>query len=121
MLVSCFQNDGKPYQPIYSIQAAAEILNPTEEAVYPILQDILSELKDVFKDDYIHLGNDEVYYACWKSNPQIREWMNAKNYTQYNQLEQYYAERLLGIVKNLNKKATVWQDVYDNNVPVGFF
>ena len=47
--------------------------------------------------------------------------MNAKNYTQYNQLEQYYAERLLGIVKNLNKKATVWQDVYDNNVPVGFF
>jgi hexosaminidase len=66
------------------------------------------------------LGNDEVYYACWKSNPQITEWMKQKNLTDYHQLESYYSERLLNIVKKLNKKATVWQDVYDNNVPVSF-
>ena len=38
--------------------------------------------------------------------------------TEYNQLELYYSERLLDIVKRLEKKATVWQDVYDNHVPV---
>jgi len=65
------------------------------------------------------LGNDEVYYACWKSNPNITEWMKARNMSEYNQLELYYSERLLDIVKRLDKKATVWQDVYDNHVPVG--
>ena len=93
-------------------------MNPTNEDVYPILTDILSEIKSVFKDEYIHLGNDEVYYACWKSNPQIADWMNARNMTEYNQLELYYSEKLLDIVKKLSKKATVWQDVYDNHVPV---
>jgi hexosaminidase len=44
------------------------------EGLYPVLKDILSEIKDVFVDDYIHLGNDEVYYDCWKSNPNITEW-----------------------------------------------
>jgi hypothetical protein len=44
--------------------------------------------------------------------------MKARNMTEYNQLELYYSERLLDIVKRLEKKATVWQDVYDNHVPV---
>jgi len=44
------------------------------EGLYPVLKDILSEIKNVFVDDYIHLGNDEVYYDCWKSNPNITEW-----------------------------------------------
>ena len=98
------------------MQGQAEILNPTLEGLYPILRDVLSEMKEVFVDDYIHLGNDEVYYDCWKSNPNITEWMNKNNLSQYNQLEAYYTSRLLKIVKDLKKKVTVWQDVYDNGV-----
>jgi hypothetical protein len=31
------------------------------------------------------------------------------NFTQYNQLQSYYSEKILKIAKELNKKATVWQ------------
>jgi hypothetical protein len=47
------------------VQGKAEIFNPTIEGIYPVLKDFLAELKSVFVDDYIHLGNDEVYYECW--------------------------------------------------------
>jgi hypothetical protein len=57
--------DGKPYQAIYSVQGQAEILNPTLESLYPVLRDVLNEFKSIFPDEYIHLGNDEVYYDCW--------------------------------------------------------
>lgn len=40
------------------------------------------------------------------------------NFTEYNQLEAYYTNKLLGITKKLGKRATVWQDVYDNGVRV---
>lgn len=102
-------NDDKPYQAIYSIQGEAEIINPTLEGVYPILRDVLSEMKDIFVDEYIHLGMDEVYYACWKSNPNISEWMQKMNYTNYNQLEAYYSSRVLQIAKDLGKNTVVWQ------------
>jgi hexosaminidase len=111
-------NDGKPYQSIYSVQAESEILNPTVESLYPIIKNILAEFKLLFPDEYIHLGMDEVYYECWKSNPNITDWMASKNYTSYHQLEAYYSNRLLEIAKVLNKKVTVWQDVFDNGVQV---
>ena len=61
--------DGKPYQAIYSVQAESEIFNPTIDELYPFVKNILTEFKDMFVDDYIHLGNDEVYYeCCWCYN-----------------------------------------------------
>lgn len=91
-------------------------MNPTLEELYPVLKDVLSEYKQVFQDEYIHLGMDEVYYDCWKSNPNISEWMVQRNMTDYHQLEAYYSSKILQIAKDLNKKVTVWQDVYDNGV-----
>jgi hypothetical protein len=44
--------------------------------------------------------------------------MKIMNFTEYHQLEAYYSKRLLQIAKDLNKKVTVWQDVYDNGVKV---
>lgn len=103
--------DGKPFQPIYGVQGAAEIFNPTNEHLYPLLREFLEEFKDLFADEYLHLGNDEVYYECWKSNPQISEWMNKMNFTDYHHLQAYYSSKLLKIAKELNKKVTVWQGI----------
>lgn len=63
-LTVCWHN-GKPYQPIYGVQGKAEIFNPSFEPMYPVLESVLEEFKELFVDDYIHLGNDEVYYDCW--------------------------------------------------------
>ena len=40
--------------------------------------------------------------------------------TQYNQVQQYYAERLIQIVENLPRKPKyiIWQDPIENNVTV---
>jgi hexosaminidase len=109
-------HDGKPFQAIYSIQGEAEIFNPTLEGLYPVLENVLDEITKLFVDDYIHLGMDEVYYECWKSNPDIQTWMTKMNFTSYHQLEAYYSSKVLNIAKGLKKKSIVWQDVYDNGV-----
>jgi len=91
-------------------------LNPTLEELYPLLNEYLKEFNSLFVDEYIHLGNDEVYYDCWKSNPNISEWMKKMNFTDYHHLQAYYSSKLLKLAKTQNKKVTVWQDVYDNGV-----
>ena len=73
-------------------------------------------MKNLFVDEYMHLGNDEVYYECWKSNPEIQNWMKKMNFSEYHHLEAYYSTRVLNIVEELGKKSTVWQDVWDNGV-----
>ena len=44
--------------------------------------------------------------------------MKEKNFTEYHELEAFYSEKVLNIAKDLGKKTTVWQDVYDNGVRV---
>ncbi len=40
-------------------------MDPTKEYVYSVLNTLFAELADVFPDDYVHLGGDEVDTSCW--------------------------------------------------------
>lgn len=44
--------------------------------------------------------------------------MRYMNIQTYSQLEAYYIYRILNISEHLNAKVLVWQEVYDNNVPL---
>ena len=55
LLTPCWA-DGKPYQPIYGVQADMEIFNPSEPRVFSTMDGLLREIKDRFPANYIHLG-----------------------------------------------------------------
>lgn len=117
-LITICWKDGKPFQDIYNVQGKREILNPIQNMTYEFMRNLISELKNVFKDPFIHLGMDEVYYKCWESNPNITEFMKLNNLNTTNDLEQYYMSRVLSSANELGYKVTVWQDVWDNKVKV---
>ena len=57
--------EGGPNVPNYPEHGAREILNPMSEYTYEVLDKLYKELAEDFPDQYVHLGMDEVYYACW--------------------------------------------------------
>ena len=105
-LTSCYCNgvpDGT-YGPV----------NAISNVTWPFLETLFKEIVGVFKDQYIHLGGDEVNFDCWKSNPDIQQWMKQRNYTNYARFEEYYIGKLLDVVQQLDKSYVVWQEVFDN-------
>lgn len=36
--------------------------------------------------------------------------------TKYTQVEEFYIQRIVNMVKNLSRKAIVWQEVFENGV-----
>lgn len=102
---------GEPFVEFYGEHGAVEILNPKLDETYDYLLDLYKEFKTIFKDDYLHLGMDEVYYSCWLSNPDIIEWMKKMNFTALHHIEQHYVEKTLSNIKNKVKtKYQIWQD-----------
>ena len=40
-------------------------INPTNGSTYEFMYDLLKDVSNVFTDNYIHLGGDEVDFSCW--------------------------------------------------------
>ncbi|KAI1905255.1 hypothetical protein AGOR_G00014230 [Albula goreensis] len=92
-------------------------VNPILNATYEFMAQFFKEISEVFPDAYVHLGGDEVDFTCWKSNPDIKKFMDQQGFGQdYSKLESYYIQKILDIVAETNKGYMVWQEVFDNGV-----
>nr|AYV89273.1 beta-hexosaminidase subunit alpha isoform X1 [Tetranychus evansi] len=117
LLTTCYDGD-TPAQSVYGKHSSHENLNPARNETFEILRQLYTEVKNLFPDDFIHLGMDEAYYDCWQSSPEIRNFMDTKRFTEMKQVEKYYIDRTLENIKNLGYKYIVWQDPIDNNVSI---
>ncbi|XP_013855001.1 beta-hexosaminidase subunit beta [Austrofundulus limnaeus] len=92
-------------------------VNPILNTTYDFMKMFFKEISSVFPDAYVHLGGDEVDFTCWKSNPDIQQFMARQGFGQdYTKLESFYIQGLLDIVTATNKGYIVWQEVFDNDV-----
>jgi len=110
LLTPCYDN-GKPTGKRYAV-------NPIRNESYTFVSNVFKEARGLWFDDYVHVGGDEVSFACWESNPDIQAWMKEKGWTDYKLLEQYYENTLLELLGKMGLKYICWEDVFDNGVKI---
>ncbi|CAG0887488.1 unnamed protein product [Darwinula stevensoni] len=96
-------------------------IDPSREENYVFLEKFFKEVFNTFPDKFLHLGGDEVDFRCWSMNRDIAEFMKQNNISSYEGLEAYYIHRLIDLLDDISsKKKTylVWQEVFDNQVPL---
>ncbi|XP_045141263.1 beta-hexosaminidase subunit beta [Echinops telfairi] len=92
-------------------------INPIVNTTYNFLYRLFKEISEVFPDQFIHLGGDEVDFTCWMSNPDIKDFMKQKGFGQdYKKLESFYVQQVVNMIANIKKRSIVWQEVFDDNV-----
>ncbi|KAG8234686.1 hypothetical protein J437_LFUL015340 [Ladona fulva] len=65
------------------------------------------------------LPHSEMDESCKRSNQEISDFMDSNGLTDnYAGLEEYYIQKLVDLVKNLNASSIVWQEVFDNGVNI---
>lgn len=90
-------------------------VNPIKLDNYKIMAKFIKEFKQLFPDSYFHAGGDEVDYDCWKSNPEITQWLIDRNMTgNYKQLQNTYIRKIYDFLAYYNRTMLVWQEVFDD-------
>uniref|UniRef100_A0A8D8STP9 Beta-hexosaminidase n=1 Tax=Cacopsylla melanoneura TaxID=428564 RepID=A0A8D8STP9_9HEMI len=88
-------------------------MDPTKNATIEFARGLFTEVAGRFPENYIHLGGDEVDSFCWENNPKIKKFLADRNWS-VSQLQSYYMQKVLNIVKNVTKNAIVWEEVFMN-------
>jgi len=102
LLTPCYGGgDDKPFTPKYGKHASLEILNPMLNFTYDFMKIFFQEVRHVFQDHFVHLGMDEVYYDCWRSNPNIWKFMISNGLTELSEVEQYYVKRMIENIEDI--------------------
>ncbi|CAG7733652.1 unnamed protein product [Allacma fusca] len=107
------------YQSIGGInprRASAINFDPSNEDVFEFMEAFLQEVLSVSKDQYLHLGFDEVFLPCWQTSPRIKAFMVERNYTSTRQVLGYYINRITEIVSSLGITPIAWQDPLTDGV-----
>ncbi|XP_064461099.1 beta-hexosaminidase subunit beta-like [Ornithodoros turicata] len=117
ILTACY-GKGVRGTALYGEYSAHDILDPMNNSTYDVMATIYAEVQRIFKDEYIHLGMDEVYPECWKSSLEVDRFLKANQLGNITEFEQYYIHRTLRNVMTLKYKSIIWEDPVTNGANV---
>jgi hexosaminidase len=92
-------------------------VNPTIEKTYEFLDAFISEMTDLFDDEFIHIGGDENNGKQWLANPGIVAFMEERGYEGPLTLQRYFNERVLAILTKYGKRMIGWDEIFEDGLP----
>ncbi|MBS1570438.1 MAG: family 20 glycosylhydrolase [Bacteroidetes bacterium] len=106
-----------PYQPETRYGVMDPVFDPTNEAVYALLDTFLGEMAALFPDPCMHIGGDENNGNQWNTNPAIQAFMKKNGIADNHALQAYFNGRLYAILKKHGKRMLGWDEI--GEMPAG--
>jgi len=87
--------------------------HPAKESTYEFIDNVMTEIAELFPAPYIHIGADEVHYGnqSWFTDPVIQKFIKDNNLKDEVGLEYYFIKRACEIVKSKGKKMIGWDEI----------
>ena len=92
-------------------------LDPSRESTYKFIDAFVGEMSAIFPDAYFHIGGDETAGKGWMANPKIRAFMQKKGFAGPPELQAYFNQRLLPILKKHGKRMIGWDEILNPALP----
>lgn len=92
-----------------------DVFCPKEET-FEFLENVLSEVMDLFPSDYIHIGGDESPKTRWKVCPNCQKRIQDKNLKDEHELQSYFIQRIEKFVNTKGRKIIGWDEILEGGL-----
>ena len=92
-------------------------LNAADESVYAALRTLLREVADLFPDEYLHLGGDEVHPGWWKNSQSVQQFIASNDLLNERGLQAWFNRRISSEIEGLGKRPVGWDEVLHADMP----
>ncbi len=91
------------------------IYNVNDET-FAFLEDVLSEVVDLFPGEYIHIGGDEAIKDQWKSSKSIQKKIKELGLKDENELQSYFIGRIEKFLNGHGKRLIGWDEILEGGL-----
>lgn len=102
-----FTCDGTPHSGVFCAG---------NDAAFEFLQNILSEVLDLFPSPFIHVGGDEVPKNHWKECPKCQARMRAEGLKDEDELQSYFIRRMEKFLNANNRRLIGWDEILEGGL-----
>ncbi len=86
------------------------------DSVFIFLQDILTEILDIFPSKYIHIGGDEAPKTRWNDCAKCQARMKAEGLRDEAELQSYFIKRIEKFLVSKNRRLIGWDEILEGGL-----
>ncbi|HWW42888.1 family 20 glycosylhydrolase [Pedobacter sp.] len=86
------------------------------EAVFSFIEDVLTEVMEIFPSTYIHIGGDEVDKEPWKKCPHCQQRIQKEGLKNEEELQSYFIKRIERFIISKKRKLIGWDEILEGGL-----
>ena len=89
------------------------------EQVFEFMQDVLSEVLELFPSEYIHIGGDECPKERWKVCPKCQARIKAEGLKDEHELQSWFIKRMDTYLVKKGRRLVGWDEILEGGLAPG--
>lgn len=113
---------GGPYEVGMRWGVLEDILCAGNDKTFEFLEDVFTEILDIFPSEYIHIGGDEAPKVRWEKCPKCQARIKElglkadKNHTKEQRLQSYVISRVEKFLNDKNRQIIGWTEILEGGL-----
>ena len=87
------------------------------DSTFLFLQDVLSEVIDLFPSKYIHIGGDEATKTEWDKCPKCQKRIKTEGLKNSGELQSYFIKRIEKFINSKDRVLLGWDEILEGGLP----
>lgn len=96
----------------------ANIFNPNEKTIL-FLQDVLTEVLELFPGTFIHIGGDEAIKDQWKASPEVQARIKELGLADEHEMQSWFVRRMDAFLAEKGRRLIGWDEILEGGLAPG--
>ena len=107
---------GEPIQVTNEWGVFKDIYCAGNEQTFTFLEDVLTEVMELFPSEYIHIGGDEAPKLRWEACAKCQQRIKDENLANEHELQSYFIQRVEKFLHKNNRKLIGWDEILEGGL-----
>ncbi|MCR9279911.1 MAG: family 20 glycosylhydrolase [Pseudomonadaceae bacterium] len=107
----------EPGEPSRRFGVHRECLNVARPQVRQAVEELFEELAQIFSDECIHIGGDEVSTRAWSEDATVADYLHSEGLSDVAELQPHFNRDLIEKLGKLGRRSIAWDEALADNLP----